>query len=272
MRRAMIMLTVVAVMVFVAGGIALAKNISCARQDGNVCLGTNNMDNITGTNRADTIKARGGNDTVTARGGRDKVFGQNGGDVLEGGPGNDTLNAGPNTPSVLEGVGGGEGDDTLVESTGPDRFFFGVDWGQDQITGNGDQMPLRDNDDVCFVCSGGPSPSNPLTINLATGQAFETAAGSTGANTVTWTAGIIENATGGNGGDTIMGSSVSNIVNGFAGADNINVSGDPSSASDTVDCGGGPSGDGATDTVTKDSGDFLTPTGSCASDTIINVP
>jgi len=56
------LLTVVAVLVLVAGGIALAKNISCARQDSKVCRGTNNADAITGTNKADTIKARGGDD------------------------------------------------------------------------------------------------------------------------------------------------------------------------------------------------------------------
>ncbi len=64
MRRATIMLTAVSVMDFLDAGIALAKNISCARQDGGVCVGTNNSDFITGTKRADTIKARGSGEEV----------------------------------------------------------------------------------------------------------------------------------------------------------------------------------------------------------------
>ena len=265
MRRATLLFTAVVVVILLAGGVALAKNISCARQDGRVCVGTNNADVITGTNKRETIKARGGDDQVSARGGNDKVFGQDGSDVLDGGPGDDTLDAGPSNPGQLEGVGGGEGNDTLVESAGPDRFFFGVDWGHDQITGDGDVLPARDNDDVCFVCSGGPSTSTPLTIDLASGQAFETAAGSaTSPNTVTWTAGIIEDATGGIGGDNITGSSVPNRVNGYLGADTINVA--DGNGGDIVDCG---ANDGVTDTVTKDTGDT---TLNCASDTVTNVP
>jgi hypothetical protein len=265
MRRAIIVLTAVAVMVCLAGGIALAKNIKCPTKRGtHLCVGTNNPDTITGTNKMDKIRARGGDDQVTARGGNDKVSGGDGGDIIDGGPGNDTLNGGSNATGTLEGVGGGAGDDTLVESAGPDRYFFGADWGQDQITGDGDPLPGHDNDDVCFVCSGGLSPSVPLTINLSTGSATD------GTNTVTWTAGIIEDATGGNGGDIITGSSVSNTVNGFAGADTIDVSNDPTGAADTVNCGGSPpNGDGVTDTVTKNSGDQ---TMNCESDNVTNAP
>lgn len=263
MRRATILLAAVAVMVSLAAGMALAqKNISCAMQEGKVCLGTNRSDNITGTNRADTIKARGGkNDTVTARGGNDKVFGQSGPDFLDGGPGNDTLNAGLNVSGQLEGVAGGAGNDTLVESAGPDRFIFGPDWGNDQISGDGDQISF-DNDDVCFACGIG-SLTSGVTINLATGQAFETAGGSTGPNTVTWTPGIIEYAVGSAAGDTITGSTRSNVVNGQLGADTINVSG----GNDFVNCGG----DSATDTVTRDTGDLIIGD-SCNGDTITTVP
>jgi hypothetical protein len=56
-------------------------------------------------------------------------------------------------------------------------------------------------------------------------------------------------------------------VHGFGGADTINVSGDPTTAADSVNCG---DGDGITDTVTRDPRDTITP--SCASDTIITVP
>jgi len=262
----MILLTALAVMVCLAGGIALAKNIQCPTKRGtHLCVGTNNPDTITGTNKSDKIRARGGDDQVTARGGNDKVSGGDGADIIDGGPGNDTLNGGANLTGTLEGVGGGAGDDTLVESAGPDRYLFGADWGQDQITGDGDPSPGYDNDEVCFVCSGGPSPSGTLTINLTTGTATD------GTNNVSWTPLIIEQAIGSTGGDTITGSSRANFINGFTGADNINVSGDPTGASDTVDCGGNPTtgGDGAMDIVTKDLNDQ---TINCGSDTILIGP
>jgi hypothetical protein len=71
-------------------------------------------------------------------------------------------------------------------------------------------------------------------------------------------------------GDTITGSSISNYVNGFTGADTINVSRDPTAASDSVNCGGNsPNGDGVIDTVTKDPNDQ---TQNCGSDNMTSVP
>jgi hypothetical protein len=194
-----------------------------------------------------------------ARGGKDKAFGQDGADGLDGGPGNDTLNGGPNpsTGSNAEFLLGGVGDDMLVESAGPDRYLFGPEWGQDQITGDGDLVPA-DNDDVCFACGTGTFTSG-VSINLALGTATE------GTNTVTWTPGIIEYATGSAASDTIVDSSRSNVVSGHTGADNINVSGD--GGNDIVNCGS----DLVVDTVTKDQADQLQGN-SCQGDTINNVP
>ena len=164
---------------------------------------------------------------------------------------------------MSEFLAGGPGDDTLVESAGPDRYGFESGWGQDQIPGNGDPLPARDNDGLCFACGIGVV-TTPLTINLAAGTATD------GTNNVTWDAAtepFIENVTGGSAGDNIVGSARSNVVSGFDGADTINVSGDPTTASDFVSCG---DGDGDTDTITKDPGDSLHT--NCASDTIITVP
>jgi hypothetical protein len=261
MRRTTLLVTAVAVAILLTGGVALAKNISCARQDGNVCAGTNQADNITGTNKADIIKARGGADTVMARGGRDRVFGQDGSDILLGGTGNDRLNGGPNPITAFEFLEGGPGDDTLVESPGIDRYGFETNWGDDQITGNGDPLPAHDDDDLCFSCSSNVVTAS-VTVNLATGTATD------GTNTVTWDASVpfIEGATGGLGADNITGSAISNNVNGSSGADTINVYGD--GGGDGVNCG---FGDGDTDTATIDSGDFIVPN-SCNGDTIITVP
>jgi hypothetical protein len=122
MRRTALLITAMAVAILVAGGVALAKTISCAKQDGRVCLGTNNADVITGTNKADIIKARGSGmqvDQVMARGGRDKVFGGDGADHLFGGGGSDTLNGGPNltTPTDSDFLAGEAGNDTWSKAT-----------------------------------------------------------------------------------------------------------------------------------------------------------
>jgi hypothetical protein len=79
---------------------------------------------------------------------------------------------------------------------------------------------------------------------------------------------ISNSGAGGNGGDAIIGSSVSNNVNGLAGADNINVSGDPTGDSDTVNCGVDSVTDSVADTVTKDRNDQ---TMNCDSDNVTNV-
>lgn len=264
MRRTAILVSAMAMLIVLVGGVALAKSISCPNKDNRLCVGTNRADTMTGANKMDTIKARGGSDTVTARAGRDIVSGGDGGDFLDGGTGNDTLNGGPNPDDTNEFLAGGPGDDTLAESPGPDGYGFEAGWGQDRITGDGDPLPVRDNDRLCFAC-GSNGVTAPLAINLAAGTATD------GTNNVTWDAAtepFIENVTGGSAGDNIVGSRRANVVSGFDGADTINVSGDPTTASDFVSCG---DGDGDTDTVTKDPGDQLHQ--NCtSSDTIITVP
>jgi hypothetical protein len=135
----------------------------------------------------------------------------------------------------------------LVESPGQDVYAFGEGWGEDTITGDGDQPGVQpDGDRVCFACGTHSVPADvSVTINLATGTATD------GTNTVTWDATVpfIENAFGGSGGDNITGSTRLNVVHGFQGSDTINVSGDPTSGADFVDCGDG------TDTVIQDAGD-----------------
>jgi hypothetical protein len=254
-RKAILLLVMMgALLVAAVAGVAWAATIQCdgvgdTDPDPGQCAGTNDGDVITGTTKADIIRARGsGNqvDQVMARGGRDKVLGGNGADFLFGGGGSDTLNAGPNrtTPTDADFLSGDAGNDTLVESRSQDRYGFEPGWGEDTITGNGDQPGAQpDGDGLCFACSANIVTTG-LTINLATGTATD------GTNTVTWdtTNGpFIENATGGSGGDNITGSSRFNIVNGFNGNDTINVA--DGDGVDLVDCGDG------TDTVIKDAED-----------------
>ena len=68
-------LAVVGLALALAGGIALAADITCERFE---CRGTQQDDVITGRNRIDNIAARGGNDEVRAGNGFDFVRGGTG--------------------------------------------------------------------------------------------------------------------------------------------------------------------------------------------------
>jgi hypothetical protein len=87
MRRVVILLAVIAVVVAVGGGTALAKTIRC---DGGNCFGTNRADSIFGTNRHDAIFARNGGD-LNGQDGNDRVFGGLGDDWVKGGRHADTV-------------------------------------------------------------------------------------------------------------------------------------------------------------------------------------
>ena len=81
MRRAVLLLAVIAFTIVVASGVALAATIT----------GTADDETLIGTSYADTIRARGGDDVVRGLRGADRIYGGNGRDVLYGGYGNDRL-------------------------------------------------------------------------------------------------------------------------------------------------------------------------------------
>lgn len=67
MRRATFLISAMVVAILVAGGVALAKNISCPKRGNDVCLGTHNNDTMTGTSGADTIDVSGDPSSGTDR-------------------------------------------------------------------------------------------------------------------------------------------------------------------------------------------------------------
>jgi Ca2+-binding RTX toxin-like protein len=108
MRRLILLLTMMAVTLVVAGGIALAVN-------------------KVGTDGRDFLKGTAGDDNLVGRGDSDRIFGLAGKDNLVGGPGKDMV------------VGGGErrpygGDKTLVGGSDNDVVLGGN--GSDNILGN----------------------------------------------------------------------------------------------------------------------------------------
>ena len=79
MRRAVILLTTVAVAIVVGSGVALAATIRC---DGGHCSGTNRADSIFGTDKRDAIFAKKGADFVNGRGRADNLNGEDGDDEV----------------------------------------------------------------------------------------------------------------------------------------------------------------------------------------------
>jgi Ca2+-binding RTX toxin-like protein len=87
-RKLILLLTTIALALFVAGGVALAATKQC--QVGVVCNGTTSADTITGTNSNDTINGLAGNDIIRALDGIDLINGGTQNDTMNGGAGNDS--------------------------------------------------------------------------------------------------------------------------------------------------------------------------------------
>jgi Ca2+-binding RTX toxin-like protein len=125
MRRAILLLTVMAATLVLASGVGLAVNR----------VGTNGPDTLRGTNRADNLLGMGGNDVLFGLGGRDNLLGGEGKDWVLGGNerralgGDKNLVGGPGNDGVL----GGEGSDNLLGSSGNDVVNGGL--GPDNILG-----------------------------------------------------------------------------------------------------------------------------------------
>ena len=122
MRGTIVLLTTMALTLFVASGVALAVTK----------IGTNGPDTLRGTNKADNLLGRGANDILLALAGNDNLLGGPGKDIVYGGDenrlsgGNKNMVGGSGNDSVIGGRGsdivlGEEGNDLVVD--GPDREF-----------------------------------------------------------------------------------------------------------------------------------------------------
>ena len=97
-RRAILLLTSVAVMVAVSAGFALGAAI----------VGTNGPDNLQGTANGDKIAGAGQNDNINGLAGQDQLSGDTGSDDVNGGPDRDIVQA--STAGGTDTGNGGEGD------------------------------------------------------------------------------------------------------------------------------------------------------------------
>jgi Ca2+-binding RTX toxin-like protein len=115
MRRAILSLTTMGAAILLAGGLALAADVSCS---GEYCEGTTGNDTMTGSASEDQMYGIGGNDTMYGKDGADSMWGDWHQVIDPGEPGNDTMYGG-NGPDRLQGD---ERTDTLNGGRGNDRI------------------------------------------------------------------------------------------------------------------------------------------------------
>jgi Ca2+-binding RTX toxin-like protein len=180
--------------------------------DGNDTIdGERGVDKLYGEGGDDTIEGERGSDTLDGGPGDDKVMGGRGSDQIEGGEGsdlvmgeqgNDTVNGGAGDRDIVEG---NQGDDTLEGGAGNEDVILGST-GNDKIDGGPGEHDIAD-----YAGTGGG-----VTIDLAT----QTVTGAEGEHLTG-----IEDAIGGSGDDTLIGSPESNRLDGGPGNDHLEAAG-----------------------------------------------
>jgi len=117
-KRVGLLLASIALVLFIAGGVALAAVIN----------GTAGDDTLTGTQKADSIYGHGGNDTITGKAGADEIWGGTGSDVIKGNGDDNTLHGEGGNDNLYGGIDddelrGGDGVDILTGAGGNDRLY-----------------------------------------------------------------------------------------------------------------------------------------------------
>jgi Ca2+-binding RTX toxin-like protein len=184
MRRVILLLVMIAAMVVVSSGVALAVNK----------VGTNGPDTLRGTNGADNLLGKGGNDVLYSLAGRDTLLGGEGKDwllggneqrplggvkTLVGGPGNDAIATGLDSSNSVGGVGNdflfeektrGLSTDTYSGDPGNDVFLVNNKPANKDIVvcGSGFDRVLVDSKDVVA------SDCEQVSMNLSDQKFLET--------------------------------------------------------------------------------------------------
>jgi Ca2+-binding RTX toxin-like protein len=199
------------------------NDLICGGAGNDTIYGERGVDEIFGEEGDDTIYGERGSDILNGGPGNDKIYGERGSDKIEGGPGTDLVEGEQGNDEVNGGDGdgdivkGNQGDDTLNGGAGNDDVIFGGT-GNDKIDGGPGEHDIADYQGV----GGG------VTINLQT----QTVSGAENEHLEG-----IEDAIGGSGNDTIIGSSEPNRLDGGPGNDHLEASGPGDEAF------GGPGGD-----------------------------
>jgi Ca2+-binding RTX toxin-like protein len=176
-----------------------------------VYSGLDGDDLMLGNDGADTIKAGAGDDLVKAGAGDDVVFGNDGNDDLFGGSGKDLMTGDAGDDRLF----GDAGDDALEGGTGNDTVYGGA--GNDRIittVGDGDDTYFGDTEEDTLDYS---AIAANITADLGNGigQHGSVTSAQSGTDKVFG----FEDFIGGSGNDTIVASSVANVMDGGGGND-----------------------------------------------------
>jgi len=209
---------------------AVAKP-SCAGKPATI---VSNAAKITGSKGHDVIVAGAGDNQIYGEGGNDTICGGEGNDVIFGGRGNDDLfgeggNDDLNGERGSDDLDGGTGTDRLIGATGNDEMDAGGG-DSDQVLGGPGDDSLFGGDGDSDVLTGGPG--NDSVDGGPGAHDIASYAGTGGAVTVNLGAGTvsgaegehlsgIEDAIGGSGDDTLIGSAEANRLDGGAGDDHL---------------------------------------------------
>ena len=175
----------------------LTTNVLVGDAGDNTLIGAATNDYIFGNGGADTLQGLAGDDFLRGDAGADDMDGGDGDDRLEGSGGDDTLIGGAGRDDLR----GGDGVDTLIGGDGQDKLHGGA--GADIIDGGSgaDEIDYLESDQAVFV---------DLRTNTALGGHAE---GDVFIN--------IENITGSDFSDVLIGDAGDNLINGEAGNDII---------------------------------------------------
>jgi Ca2+-binding RTX toxin-like protein len=132
-RKAILLLTSVAVMVVVSAGFALAAVITGTKQP-DTLSGTQNADKIAGSAKGDAIMGKAGNDQLHGDSGNDNINGGPGADNVQSGTGVDTAN-GQDGNSDFVSVVDNDTQDTAIGGAGTNDICV-----VDQIGGQRDDF------------------------------------------------------------------------------------------------------------------------------------
>ena len=209
------------------------NDLICAGGGDDTVYGERGNDTIFGEGGNDKIYGERGGDTLNGGAGDDRIFGSRGSDHLEGGPGSDLVEGEQGNDHVDGGAGdhdvveGNQGDDTIDGGPGNEDVMIGGP-GHDRIDGGPGEHDIAD-----YAGTGG-TVTIDLQAQTVRGAEDENLSG-------------IEDALGGSGNDTLIGSGAANRLDGGPGNDHLEAAGAGSALSGPGapgdDAFGGPGSD-----------------------------
>jgi Ca2+-binding RTX toxin-like protein len=206
-----------------------APDVIVAGPGDNTIRGEGGNDTICGGEGDDTIDGERGVDAIYGEGGNDTIEGERGSDHLDGGPGDDKVLGGRGSDTIeggdgsdlVEGeqgndeVNGGAGDKDVVEGNQGDDSLEGGAGNEDVIigsTGNDKMNGGPGENDIADYAGTGGGVNIDLASQSVSGAENEHLSG-------------IEDAIGGSGGDTLIGSPEANRLDGGPGNDHLEATG-----------------------------------------------